>query len=275
MPPTIWMTPNQPLQCVNYQYSIQDPKTCGTQSLKVENLRTQVAAVEKEGQALLDDLGRTDAFNKAELFLGLVAKTCYSFLDLAAAMAGDAIPGPLGKRVGTVATGGMAAIDMTEKTTQAVVGTGTWSGVGEQSIRSGLAMMGTGVDSTVGKVALSKANQAFAVKDMISSSKSGDARGLRTSSVEVATSNIDLALSLAKDEGVAGAGKWGAGLSTIKAAQRYHEELGKLLDQYLSNKETAAEMKFRVKSSIRMNIKAVNKHLDAALKELEACKAGQ
>ncbi|SUZ31972.1 hypothetical protein ROE7235_01723 [Roseibaca ekhonensis] len=276
------MSPNPALQQSYFRIQFAEPKQCSGQFEKVANLRRAVDGIKKERQSFLSQNDNLKLLNQGLLVSRLVKETCYSFLDLTGAIAGDVIEAfggakakPYAAKIKLYATGGMAAIDMSEVLSERAFGRGSWGNVVETGIKSGVSMAGALANTPTQSAAAYLGTQGVNSYEIGKAGIQGNKKKAIRSTETLAFDNVLFLLEGIQNE-VTGAGReriraLKTATATVKASRRYSAALDDALSEYLETSELANTSRRTVLHSIDQTIQHVEKSLDKALSQYQQC----
>ncbi|MCL1629157.1 hypothetical protein M3N55_10475 [Roseibaca sp. V10] len=272
--PRTKMCVNPELQQTYFRFNIYQPQTCTGEAEKVANIRREIGALKEEQQAFLRQNTKLGRLNKGLLVAQLIKETSYSFLDLAAAFAGDVLDkldptGVSGKNVEIVATAGMSSIDMTESLTNLAYGQGSWGNVIETSTRSTINIGAALADGPTQQAYAYLGTQGMNTYDLGRGSLGGQPDQTRQALENMGFDNATYVLGTVSDS-LSGNAKTGVSglnnaLKTVKASRRYGQALETALEEYRVSQEDSNRSREVISESIAHSIAK----LEAALQEAQ------
>lgn len=280
--PTAKMSADPRLQQCHFRSQFMEPKQCSSQFEKIANLRRNLDGIKKERQRFLSENDTLKMVTQGLLIATLVKETCYSFLDLSAAIAEDAIEtfgGPKAKpyvtKIKFVATSGMAAIDMSHAISQKAVGIGSWGGVTETAATSGVSVVGSLAKGPTQEAAAHAASQAVNLYGIGKAGISGNNKTALHGMEDLSFDHVSFLLQGIQNELPGAASQRIAalkvGTETLKAARRYNRALEQALADFQKNSDGARETRSRVVRQMDQIIQSIEKKLETAQREYQSC----
>lgn len=279
MPRTL-MSPNPALQQTYYRFNVYQPQSCSGEAEKVANFRRMLESLKQEKQSFLRQNTRLGRLNKGLLAAKLIKETCYSFLDLTAAFAGDILDkadptGLSGKKVTLVATAGMGAIDMSQAGAELAYGQGSWGNVIETGTRSTINMGSALADGPVQQSAAYLVNQGVNTYDLGKGSLGGNTSQVHSAIENMSFDNASFVLEMTKENlsgpAADGVGGLKSALSTVKAARRYGQALDEALEEYRISTEDTQRSRQVIKETMEQSIARIEEALNKAQQAYNRC----
>lgn len=279
MPRTL-MSPNPALQQTYYRFNIYQPQTCSGEADKVANIRREIEALKQEKQAYLRENTKLGRLNRGLLAAKLIKETCYSFLDLTAAFAGDILDkvdrtGISGKKVEIVATSGMASIDMTESLTNLAYGQGSWGNVIETGTRSAINIGGSVAEGPAQQTYAYLGGKGMNTYDLGRASLGGSPDQTRQALENMSFDNATFVLGTVSEslsgDAADGIGGLSSALKTIKASRRYSQALDEALEEYRLSQEDTQRSRQVIKDNMEHSIARLQSALQEAERAYHRC----
>jgi len=250
--PIVKSSPIPELQQFYFHHEINTPQSCVAEREKLSNIDRQLAALKAHKETFLRQNSDFAFFNSAILAGTLIRETCYSFLDLTSAIAGDILDGvdPSGKtsrKVDITASLGMASIDMSQKMSEYTHGYSTFDDVAEQGAKSMFSVgksLAPKNDKTV-KNALHFGDSAMQAKGIQRDRRKGKLpanslkakRAAEGMAIDQAIFILDGYEDRLLGPDKAAMGRLKTGLKLVKAAGRYNQALEDAFESYRQSGE--------------------------------------
>lgn len=262
----VWLSRNPQVQRVHHKFDIHEPKGCREENAKLSNISRQMAALREEHARL----SRKDLNWEGSVILALtlIKETCYSFVDLAGAIAVSALGKTAGKKVQLWSTGLTGIMDMTEAYTS---GRGA-SGVITEATSTSLSLIGKGPagQSIAGKTTIFKGHQAITILELQKASKDKDQREAGYKRRSLFYNSGDFALDLLEED-LPSMKHLRSGIAVVKAVDRYKIAMEKAFDEFLSTEISDNMMRIRKQIEINRRIADIERLLESAQTKFNAC----
>ncbi len=259
-----------------HRYDIKVPQSCGTEAMKVANLRAQIRELEDQ-MAEVDRIhDRLIFLSKGELISAIVMETSIGFLDLAASLFTSINP-----QAAKVAKQGAVAVKSVKDVGEYKMGKKNFAQLSANAAKNALGLVDTGKMELAGKVMLNQAKtHVDAARIAINATSGASQSDIRQD-----------AGAFAKDAGLRNletvGDALGAASKTAKvskafslldgvyaAANDYNKALESRFDTHLDNTMSARSSMMVQKANLRRVMTLIKDRLKEAMVEFDGCVAG-
>lgn len=264
--PSVWLSSDPYVQRVHHKFDIFSPASCGAETVKLENARRQLKALKAERERL-SKKDPKEWRSGAILAATLIKETCYSFIDLAGALAAT-VMGPGGKKVEAWSKGLTGVMDMTDALAN---GKGI-EGVGKVAISTGLDLAGStkAGEAVAVKTSIFKGQQGMNLVGLKEAERAKDKRETGFKMRSIVYDSGGFVSELAED-GLPQAKYLKSGLAVVKAADRYSMALEKAIDEYFAADLEDLMRRTDLQVRILKEIGVAEQLLQQALDDFSAC----